>query len=121
MGIISVAIRSGICIGAVKWTADQGVWGDANRAIDFKQRTCEAVNGNQHVQTGKAHFQTYVPLPEVKTTMTSHFQTILTFLFSFRSFHKPQKLDSSQFIITTKQSKEPFVRLKCCHVTQARQ
>lgn len=70
MGIISFAIRGGICVGAVKWTADQGVWGDASKAIEFKQRTCEAVNGNEHVQTGKAHFQTYVPMPAVNIDMT---------------------------------------------------
>lgn len=94
MGIISVAIRSGICIGAVKWTVDEGVWGDATKAIDFKQRACNAVNGNEHVQTGKAHFQTYVPLPEVKTVTSSPFQATLTFLFSFRNFLNPQKSDS---------------------------
>ena len=65
MGLISVAVRSGICIYAVKYTKDQGAWGDAEKAIEFKKRTCEAVNGNEFVQTGKAHFQTYVPLPEV--------------------------------------------------------
>lgn len=65
MGIISLAVRGGICIYAVKYTKDQGVWGDAEKAIAFKNRTCEAVNGNEYIQTGKLHFQTYVPLPEV--------------------------------------------------------
>jgi len=65
MGVISIAVRSGICIYAVKYTKDQGVWGDAEKAIAFKNRTCEAVSSNEYVQTGKAHFQTYVPLPEL--------------------------------------------------------
>lgn len=65
MGIVSVAIRSGICIYAVKYTVDEGVWGDAGKAIDFKNNTCKAVNGNHYVQTGKSHFQTYVPTPTV--------------------------------------------------------
>lgn len=65
MGIISIAVRSGICVYAVKYTCDQGVWGDADKAIKFKQETCKAVNGNHYVATGKAHFQSNVPLPEV--------------------------------------------------------
>lgn len=65
MGLISVAVRSGICIYAVKHTVDRGVWGDADNAIKFKNETCKAVNGNHYMQTGKAHFQTYVPVPEV--------------------------------------------------------
>jgi hypothetical protein len=43
MGIISVAIRSGICIGAVKYTVDHGVWGDAEKAIAFKN-CCQKVS-----------------------------------------------------------------------------
>jgi len=65
MGIVSLAIRSGVCIYAVKYTVDQGVWSDAEKAIAFKNRTCEAINGNEYVQTGKAHFQTFVPLPKL--------------------------------------------------------
>lgn len=67
MGLISVAVRSGICIYAVKYSVDQGVWGDADKAIAFKNQACKAVNGNNFVQTGKAHFQTYVPVPEVNS------------------------------------------------------
>lgn len=65
MGILSVAIRSGICAYAVKYTVDQGAWQEADKAIQFKNETCKLVNGNQYVQTGKAHFQTYVPMPQV--------------------------------------------------------
>lgn len=67
MGIISVAVRSGICIYAVKYTMDEGVWGSAEKAIAFKKKTCEAVNENHYVQTGKAHFSSHVPLPEVRS------------------------------------------------------
>lgn len=65
MGLISVAVRSGICVYAVKYSVDQGAWGPADKAIKFKEQTCKAVNGNHYVATGKAHFQTYVPTPEV--------------------------------------------------------
>lgn len=69
MGIISVAIRSGICVYAVKYTVDQGAWAEADKAIKFKNDTCKLVNGNQFVSTGKAHFQTYVPMPQVKRNL----------------------------------------------------
>lgn len=93
MGLISVAIRSGLCVGAVKWTVDQGVWGDAGKAIEFKERTCKAVNGNQHVQTGKAHFQTYVPMPEVMKDVINAAEKSLTFIFSSQNFLGHLKLD----------------------------
>jgi hypothetical protein len=41
MGVLSVAIRSGICIYAVKYTVDRGVWGDAEKTIAFKNDTCK--------------------------------------------------------------------------------
>lgn len=72
MGIISIAIRSGICVYAVKYTVDQGAWGDADKAITFKNNTCKAVNGNEYVKTGKAHFQTYVPMPQVSSRDHPH-------------------------------------------------
>lgn len=65
MGIVKVAIKSGIIIYAVKYTIDEGVWSSAEDALKFKSKTCKAINGNEFVQTGKAHFQAYVPLPEV--------------------------------------------------------
>lgn len=65
MGIVSVAVRTGICGYAVKYTVDQGAWGDADKAINFKNETCKTINGNHIVATGKSHFQTYVPLPQV--------------------------------------------------------
>lgn len=67
MGIISVALRSGVCIYAIKYTVDEGVWGDADKAIQFKDKTCKTINSCEHVKTGKAHFQAYVPLPQVKS------------------------------------------------------
>lgn len=72
MGLISIAVRSGICIYAVKYSVDQGVWGDADKAIAFKNQTCKAVNGNEFVQTGKSHFQAYVPVPAVSSTLKVH-------------------------------------------------
>lgn len=66
MGLISFAIRGGICAYAVKFTIDGGAWGDANKAIAFKNATCEAVNENHYYATGKAHFQSHVPTPEVR-------------------------------------------------------
>lgn len=65
MGIVSIAVRSGICIYAIKYTVDSGVWGDAEKAIKFKEKTFKTINSCEHVQTGKAHFQAYVPLPQV--------------------------------------------------------
>lgn len=65
MGIISIAVRSGICFYAVKYTVDKGVWGDADKAIAFKNNTCKDVNDIEFIQTGKSHFQAYVPMPEV--------------------------------------------------------
>lgn len=65
MGIISIAVRSGICIYAVKYTTDRGSWGSAEKAIQFKNETCKAVNNTEFVQTGKTHFQAYVPMPQV--------------------------------------------------------
>lgn len=104
MGILSIAIRSGICIYAVKYTKDQGVWGDAEKAIAFKNQTCEAVNGNHYVQTGKAHFQTYVPVPEVNInvniTRVLRF-SCFTFHFSFRIFHRHLKSALLPLTITT--------------------
>lgn len=65
MGLIKVAVKTGITVYAVKYTIDEGVWGSAEDAIKFKNKTCKLINGNEYVQTGKAHFQAYVPLPEV--------------------------------------------------------
>jgi hypothetical protein len=65
MGILSIALRSGICVYAVKYTVDHGAWKEADKAIKFKEETCKLVNGNETFQTGKAHFQTYVPMPQV--------------------------------------------------------
>jgi hypothetical protein len=66
MGIISVAVRSGICIYAVKYTYDEGAWSDADSAIKFKNQTCKMINNNHYIATGKAHFQAHVPTPEVR-------------------------------------------------------
>lgn len=65
MGLVSFAVRGGICAYAVKFTVDKGAWGEAEEAIAFKNATCKAVNGNHYIATGKAHFQSHVPLPEV--------------------------------------------------------
>jgi hypothetical protein len=69
MGIISVAVRSGVCIYAVKYTIDEGAWGEAEKAIKFQNQTCKLVNDNHYVATGKAHFQAHVPTPEVKDNL----------------------------------------------------
>lgn len=102
MGIISIAIRSGICVYAVKYTVDQGAWGDAEKAINFKNNTCKAVNGNEYVKTGKAHFQTYVPMPEVR--IISIMVALISRLhhFRFHNFRRLQKSDSLPSTITTK-------------------
>lgn len=91
MGIISIAIRSGICVYAVKYTVDQGAWGDAEKAITFKNNTCKAVNGNEYVKTGKAHFQTYVPMPEVGIMFTMTAVITRFHHFRFHSFRTLQK------------------------------
>lgn len=66
MGILSVAIRSGLAIYAVKYTIDEGAWAEPDKAIAFKNKVCEGVNENYVISTGKLHFQTYVfEFPEV--------------------------------------------------------
>lgn len=76
MGIISIAVRSGICVYAVKYTVDQGAWADADKAIEFKNKTCKIINGNEYVKTGKAHFQTYVPTPQVSYIVICWFEYV---------------------------------------------
>lgn len=66
MGLIRVAVKTGICVYAVKYTVDEGAWSSAEDAIKFKNKVCNAINGNEFVQTGKSHFQAYVPMPEVR-------------------------------------------------------
>jgi hypothetical protein len=65
MGIISVAVRGGICYYAVNYTVQNGAWGEHAQALAFKNNTCKQVNGLEFVKTGKLHFQTYVPTPQV--------------------------------------------------------
>jgi hypothetical protein len=65
MGIIKFALKSGICIYAVKYTVDEGAWSSSEDALKFKENCCKAVNENEYYQTGKSHFLTYVPVPEV--------------------------------------------------------
>lgn len=65
MGLIKIAVKTGITVYAIKYTIDEGVWSSAEDAIKFKNNTCKLINGNEYVATGKAHFQAYVPLPEV--------------------------------------------------------
>lgn len=66
MGLIKVAVKTGICFYAVKYTIDEGAWSTAEDAIKFKEKTCKSIKGNETYKTGVAHFQTYVPLPQVK-------------------------------------------------------
>lgn len=66
MGLVSFAIRGGICIYAVKYTVDKGAWGHAEEAIAFKNAMCKSINENHYYSTGKAHFQAHVPTPEVR-------------------------------------------------------
>jgi hypothetical protein len=65
MGIIKIAVKSGICIYAVKYTIDGGAWAAPEDAIKFREKHCKAIMENEYYQTGKSHFQTYVPLPQV--------------------------------------------------------
>jgi hypothetical protein len=65
MGIIKFAVKSGICIYAIKYTVDEGAWSSSDDAIKFKENCCNAINGNEYYQTGKSHFLTYVPVPEL--------------------------------------------------------
>lgn len=72
MGLIKIALKTGITVYAVKYTIDEGVWSSAEDAIKFKNKMCKSINENEHIQTGKAHFQTYVPLPEVSYCCLSY-------------------------------------------------
>lgn len=65
MGLVTFAVRCGICAYAVKFTVDKGAWGEPKEAIAFQNAMCKVVNENHYVATGKAHFQSHVPLPEV--------------------------------------------------------
>lgn len=106
MGLMSFAVRSGICVLAVKYTVDQGVWGDAEKAIAFKNQTCKTVNEIDFVQTGKAHFKAYVPVPEVRISfrMIQRAEVLMfTFLFSFRCFRLHQRSGLSPRTIITSQ------------------
>jgi hypothetical protein len=66
MGLIKVAVKTGICFYAVKYTIDEGAWSSAEDAIKFKSKMCKLINENENYKTGVAHFQTYVPLPQVR-------------------------------------------------------
>lgn len=92
MGVISIAIRSGICIYATKYTVDQGAWADAEKAIKFKENTCKIVNGNEYVKTGKSHFQTYVPMPQVSRTLSSRYPKFYHSLFQLPELPKSSEL-----------------------------
>lgn len=65
MGLIKVALKTGICVYAVKYTYDEGAWSSADDAIKFKEKMCNSINNNEFVSKGKSHFQAYVPMPEV--------------------------------------------------------
>lgn len=65
MGIIKFAVKSGICVYAIKYTVDGEAWSTADNAIKFKENICKTIDENETYQTGKSHFLTYVPVPEV--------------------------------------------------------
>lgn len=66
MGLIKVAVKTGITFYAVKYTIDGGAWSSAEDAIKFKANICKSITENENYKTGVAHFQTYVPLPQVR-------------------------------------------------------
>lgn len=66
MGLIKVALKTGIIVYAVKYTYDEGAWSSADQALKFKAKMCNSISNNEFVQKGKSHFEAYVPMPEVK-------------------------------------------------------
>ncbi|CAO1400179.1 unnamed protein product [Diamesa hyperborea] len=71
--IVRVAIKSGLCYAAVKYTVDEGVWGPADKTVAFKNKMCKTVNENHYYQTGKAHFP--MELPDLPKTSQMCFVT----------------------------------------------
>lgn len=130
MGIISIAVRSGICIYAVKYTVDQGAWGNSENAIKFKEQTCKAINGNEYVQTGKSHFQAYVPMPQVcllyKQRCLHSFTLLNTYKpLTYFGFQLPELPKSSEmgFVVTHYYNKSVkgtvhFVEMLPCYTGQ---
>lgn len=80
MGLIKFAIKSGVCIYAVKYTVDEGAWSSSENAIKFKEKCCNAINENEFYKTGKSHFLANVSVPEVSKHLSSSFQIILNCL-----------------------------------------
>lgn len=65
MGVIKLLVKSAVVAYPVHYTVKNGAWGSSDEAIEFKKNCCKAINENEFYQTGKSHFLTYVPVPEV--------------------------------------------------------
>lgn len=76
----------------MKYTVDEGAWGNAEKAIKFKEQTCKQINSNEYVATGKSHFQAYIPMPKVSQSITNVKPLMFNFLFQLPELPKSSEI-----------------------------